>query len=260
MKLPSVSAWLVLLSLAFAICQAQDEAVPAAEAPQTQPSAPSAPQGGVRQRPDGQGGAGIGGLLTGLLGQITQTADVSECPGKCIHALASLICDEVREDVQCPSKSMRCCVEREKPNRPNRRPPPPRPPAPEEETTTNADDVTDKPEEGTESTTKVRLRKKKPTTASTTTTRVPATPESTNKMDKNGEELSLTDSSSTDPSRFYPGSTDFPRFRPQPLGVESDVTPPSSSATRSWCATASSLALFLPSLFIAAAGANIFPF
>lgn len=36
----------------------------------------------------------------GLLGEITKTADVSSCPGKCIHALASLICDEVREDVK----------------------------------------------------------------------------------------------------------------------------------------------------------------
>ena len=42
--------------------------------------------------------------LPGLLGQITQTADVSSCPGKCIHAIASLICDDVREEVACPSR------------------------------------------------------------------------------------------------------------------------------------------------------------
>lgn len=58
-------------------------------------------------------------FFPGLLGQITQTADVSDCPGKCIHALASLICDEVRQDVQCPTQSMRCCVERDGPMAPS---------------------------------------------------------------------------------------------------------------------------------------------
>ena len=29
-----------------------------------------------------------------------------------MHSLASLMCDEVREDVQCPQANMRCCVER----------------------------------------------------------------------------------------------------------------------------------------------------
>eukprot|EP00094_Tigriopus_californicus_P003145 TCALIF_03027-PA protein Name:"Similar to KLKB1 Plasma kallikrein (Homo sapiens)" AED:0.08 eAED:0.09 QI:336/0.62/0.44/1/1/1/9/537/914 len=62
----------------------------------------------ARQRPQ----PGLGGLLSGLLGTITQTADVDSCPGKCIHALASLICDNVLERVECPSRSMRCCVER----------------------------------------------------------------------------------------------------------------------------------------------------
>jgi hypothetical protein len=48
----------------------------------------------------------------GLLGSVTQTADVEACPGKCVHSLASLICDEVREEVECPGASMKCCVER----------------------------------------------------------------------------------------------------------------------------------------------------
>ncbi len=43
---------------------------------------------------------------------MTQTADVEACPGKCVHSLASLICDEVREEVECPGASMKCCVER----------------------------------------------------------------------------------------------------------------------------------------------------
>jgi hypothetical protein len=51
-------------------------------------------------------------LVSGLLGSVTQTADVEACPGKCVHSLASLICDEVREEVECPGASMKCCVER----------------------------------------------------------------------------------------------------------------------------------------------------
>lgn len=42
----------------------------------------------------------IQSLLLGLLGSITQTADSDDCPGKCIHAIASLICDEVIESVR----------------------------------------------------------------------------------------------------------------------------------------------------------------
>ena len=68
--------------------------------------------------------------VAGLLGSVTQTANVAACPGKCIHALASLMCDTVLEEVpqkpflfettfdlmwlqvQCPSSNMRCCVEK----------------------------------------------------------------------------------------------------------------------------------------------------
>jgi hypothetical protein len=64
----------------------------------------------ARQRP--QQGGSWGGLLSGLLGTITKTADVSDCPGKCLHALASLLCEEVKEEINCPSQSMRCCVDR----------------------------------------------------------------------------------------------------------------------------------------------------
>jgi len=68
----------------------------------------------LRQRPTRPQGSGFGSFLSGLLGSMTQTAKVDACPGKCIHALASLICDEVLEEVQCPTSSMRCCVEKEK--------------------------------------------------------------------------------------------------------------------------------------------------
>lgn len=46
------------------------------------------------------------------MGSVTKTASVDSCPGKCIHSLASLICDDVREEVECPSPNMRCCVEK----------------------------------------------------------------------------------------------------------------------------------------------------
>ena len=53
---------------------------------------------------------------------MTQTADISECPGKCIHALASLLCGQVREDIQCPQGNMRCCVEKPRRKKPNQNP------------------------------------------------------------------------------------------------------------------------------------------
>jgi len=67
---------------------------------------PSRPQ----RRPGS--GAGFSSFLSGLLGSVTQTANVAACPGKCIHALASLMCDTVLEEVQCPTSNMRCCVEK----------------------------------------------------------------------------------------------------------------------------------------------------
>lgn len=48
---------------------------------------------------------------TGLLDSITSTADAKDCPGVCVHTLATIICYEVLEDVQCPSANMKCCVE-----------------------------------------------------------------------------------------------------------------------------------------------------
>ena len=49
-------------------------------------------------------------LLPGC--NFTSGEKFSGCPGKCLHALASLLCEEVREDIQCPAQSMRCCVDR----------------------------------------------------------------------------------------------------------------------------------------------------
>jgi len=46
-----------------------------------------------------------------LLDTITSTEDSKDCPGVCVHTLATLICYEVLENVKCPSPTMRCCVE-----------------------------------------------------------------------------------------------------------------------------------------------------
>lgn len=154
---------------------------------------PSRPQ----RRPSS--GAGFSSFLSGLLGSVTKTANVDACPGKCIHALASLMCDSVLEEVQCPSSSMRCCVEKsggmpprpsdssipglslDMPPRPSGSPPRSSP-APRED----AEEVTDKPEE----TTKKKRRKKKKdrttTTTATTTTKAEevTTTKPTKKSDK----------------------------------------------------------------------------
>lgn len=47
----------------------------------------------------------------GLLDTITSTENAKDCPGVCVHALATLICYEVLEDIKCPTSSMKCCVE-----------------------------------------------------------------------------------------------------------------------------------------------------
>ena len=113
-------------------------------------------------------------FLTGLLGTITKTADVSDCPGKCLHALASLLCEEVKEDISCPSQSMRCCVDRKHM---------PRPGGPPSQNLDEAD---------TETTTKFRVRPvpartttSAPTTTTTTTIRTP--PRASDKQDKFGD-------------------------------------------------------------------------
>jgi len=142
-----------------------------------------------RPRPRPGSGSGFGSFLSGLLGSVTKTANVDACPGKCIHALASLICDEVLEEVQCPTANMRCCVERE-----DGMPPPPRtngggladlnlglgmPPRPKDsKASAKNDDIGDEEDdidtttEEEETTTKKKKgkRRKKPRKTTTTTT------------------------------------------------------------------------------------------
>ncbi|XP_066158472.1 protein masquerade [Euwallacea fornicatus] len=55
-------------------------------------------------------------FISSLLDTITATADSKDCPGVCVHALTTIICKDVLEDVACPSSSMKCCVEPPGPN------------------------------------------------------------------------------------------------------------------------------------------------
>ncbi|KAF2902346.1 hypothetical protein ILUMI_03837 [Ignelater luminosus] len=48
---------------------------------------------------------------SGLLDTITSTANVKHCPGVCVHAYLAILCYDVLEAVNCPSSSMKCCVE-----------------------------------------------------------------------------------------------------------------------------------------------------
>jgi len=50
-------------------------------------------------------------MYAGFLNSLTSTAKIADCPGVCVHALATLMCDDVLEDVQCPTTSMRCCLQ-----------------------------------------------------------------------------------------------------------------------------------------------------
>lgn len=49
--------------------------------------------------------------FSGLLETISNTENSKNCPGVCVHALATIICYDVLEDVACDSPSMRCCIE-----------------------------------------------------------------------------------------------------------------------------------------------------
>nr|SVE70342.1 EOG090X03V0 [Daphnia similis] len=54
-------------------------------------------------------------ITTGLFDTITSTSKSKDCPGRCVHVLAALLCEKVLENVTCSEGSMRCCVE----NRPS---------------------------------------------------------------------------------------------------------------------------------------------
>jgi len=170
---------------------------------------PSRPQ----RRPGS--GAGFSSFLSGLLGSVTQTANVAACPGKCIHALASLMCDTVLEEVQCPTSNMRCCVEKSgggsPPNRDSSIPGlglsmPPRPSGspPRKDESEEKEATTENVEE--ETTKKKKRRKKKDRTTTTTTPATTtkkeavSTTEETEDDDEDDEEDETSNTSMSPPS------------------------------------------------------------
>jgi len=128
---------LLLLFVIASIAHAQEDPVEEAEgdvvidpvAPlDTRPRGERADDGDLppppqRRRPRPGSSSSFGSFLSGFLGSVTKTASADGCPGKCIHALASLMCDSVLEDIQCPARNMRCCVEKSSSGKPK---PPPR--------------------------------------------------------------------------------------------------------------------------------------
>jgi len=168
----------------------------------------------IRRRPTS--GAGFSSFLSGLLGSVTKTASVDACPGKCIHALASLMCDTVLEEVQCPTDNMRCCVEKsgsgssrptsssssssssslggldlEMPPRPTEKPA--RGDDDDEEETEKEEEVTEKPHKRK----KNRRKNRTTTTPATTTTSTTTTDPTTRSTDEEDDEDSESDSSSS---------------------------------------------------------------
>ena len=126
-------------------------------------------------------------IVSGLLGSITKTAEVSECPGKCLHTLVSKLCEEVRDDIPCPGAAMKCCVDRR--------------------SNDNKDTV--------EATTKRQTIRTPPTRRTTTTTTTTATTTTarpiavaSDKQDKFGdyEYTDSDDSDTSSASRFLPSA------------------------------------------------------
>lgn len=164
-----------------------------------------------RRRPRPGQSSSFGSFLSGFLGSVTKTAKADGCPGKCIHALASLMCDSVLENIQCPATNMRCCVEKSS-GKPK---PPPRenknpldsllelelPPRPEEK----KDEVEEKEEKPETTTEEVKEKKKKKKRRKTTTTTTTTTTEKTTTEKESEEDNSSSASSSL--SRFYPSHT-----------------------------------------------------
>lgn len=150
-----------------------------------------------RPRPRPQGG--FSSFLSGFLGSVTKTATVDNCPGKCIHAIASLICDQVLENVDCPTPNMRCCVEKGgggvlgmPPLPEDGMPPLPKEKADKDTKTTTTPKTTTTE---TTTTTKKRRKRKKKTTTTATTTTTTTTKTTTTRLTTTTAPTTTTDSS-----------------------------------------------------------------
>lgn len=49
-------------------------------------------------------------IFTGFLDSITTSVESKDCPGSCVHSLATLLCQSVDEGAQCPN-NLKCCIE-----------------------------------------------------------------------------------------------------------------------------------------------------
>ncbi|XP_077294936.1 trypsin-like serine protease domain-containing protein masquerade [Arctopsyche grandis] len=81
-----------------------------------------------------------GSFLSGLLDTLDSTLDAKDCPGMCVHTLATLICYDVLEDVPCPNPSMKCCVDSAAANETVKKPPSP-PPKPTQIISSSTEDT-----------------------------------------------------------------------------------------------------------------------
>merc|ERR1711981_1019644 len=161
--------------------------------------------------------AGFSSFLSGLLGSVTKTANVAACPGKCIHALASLMCDTVLEEVQCPTSNMRCCVEKSGGSPPNRdssipglglsMPPRPSGSPPRKDESEEKEATTENVEE--ETTKKKKRRKKKDRTTTTTTPSTTTKTEAVSTTDEteDDDETSNTSMSTSNTSMSTPSTS-----------------------------------------------------
>jgi len=223
---------LTLVAVAVLSVRAQEEVESEADVRQTEPLAQDERPRGERaeaadlppprrQRPRPGSGSSFGSFLSGFLGSVTKTATAEGCPGKCIHAIASLMCDEVVSEISCPASNMRCCVEKSTSSaRPK---PPPRenvglldaldlglemPPRPKEKAEEKVDDDMDEEEEDEEEITsekpekKKRKKKKKTTTEAPSTTTTKATTKASKKTTEEPDQEKDDDSSSSSLSRF----------------------------------------------------------
>ncbi|XP_074600229.1 trypsin-like serine protease domain-containing protein masquerade isoform X2 [Brevipalpus obovatus] len=50
------------------------------------------------------------GIFSDLWSALTQTGKNPTCPGECVHAITSILCDHVLEEVSCGEPYLRCCV------------------------------------------------------------------------------------------------------------------------------------------------------
>ncbi|XP_025016471.1 protein masquerade isoform X2 [Tetranychus urticae] len=64
----------------------------------------------VRQASSPAPSTGDTSIFSDLWSALTQTGKNPTCPGECVHAITSILCDHVLEEVSCGEPFLRCCV------------------------------------------------------------------------------------------------------------------------------------------------------